>query len=206
MIDGMLSVLIPAYNPDEHLRGILKSLTQQAKDYPFEVIIVDDGSDKPIDWVLEYPRVELWVQENGGEPSARNTLLGLAKGEYFTFIDADDEISPEYLDIVFENMRQGWDWVSYDWTCDGHREWAQQTNEPLMINCAVWAYSFRWDVPNGERFNEKLLVGCDVDWLHRVLKEEHTHTHDDRELINYRWNGNENSLCHRKLRGEFGGL
>ena len=145
IVDGMLSVLIPAYHPDETvLRGILASLNRQMAQYPdVEIVVVDDGSaDAPL-YVREYKGVVYARQPNMGEPVARNTLLALARGEWFTFIDCDDEISDDYLSVVIGNMRDGWDWVAYDWTCDGSRQGAYQNVGALMLNCAVWAYSFR---------------------------------------------------------------
>ena len=204
MIPDKLSVLIPAYNPDEkQLRGILASLNRQMTEYPnVEIVIVDDGSDIPPLYVGEYKGIVYARQPNMGEPVARNTLLSLAMGEWFTFIDCDDEISDDYLSVVIGNMREGYDWVSYNWTCDGSRSAALQNKETLMINCAVWAYSFKNGVQGNELFNINLRLGCDTDWLPRVLKPEHKHKHDDRVIYNYRWIGNDNSLCHRKLRGE----
>lgn len=203
MITDLLSVLIPAYNPDEKvLRGILDSLTAQANGYNVEIIVVDDGSDVIPIWVMEYPNTHLFTQANQGEPSARNTLLEAAHGEWFTFIDCDDEISDDYLSVVIGNMRDGYDWVSYNWTCDGSRAKAEQNKDALMINCAVWAYSFKTGFNGDEMFNPKLLLGCDTDWLRRTLKPWQKHKHDDRVIYNYRWDGNDNSLCHKKLRGE----
>ena len=205
MTKDMLSIIIPAYNPDEQrLRGILDALTKQTGDFKVEIIVVDDGSDKRLSYVKDYPNVVLKrFNKNKGCAAARNTGLALAKGEYIGWLDADDEITLEYIPIVFENMREGYDWVSYDWTCDGHKEGAVQNKGALMVNCAVWAYSFRADMIGDERFDETMKVGSDVDWLKRVLKHEHKHKHDHRIYYNYRWAGNDNSLCHRKLRGEF---
>ena len=205
MTKDMLSIIIPAYNPDEkRLRGILEALKAQTGDYNVEIIVVDDGSDKRLNYVKEYPNVVLKrFTKNKGCSSARNAGIALAKGEYIGWLDADDEITGDYIGIVFENMRDGYDWVSYDWTCDGRKEGAVQNKGTLMINCAVWAYSFRADMFGTERFNEDMKVGSDVDWLKRVLKPEQKHKHDHRIYYNYRWNGNEKSLCHRKLRGEF---
>lgn len=197
-----LSVLIPAYNPGKWLRGILDVLKSQIGKYPdTEIIVVDDGSDEDLSWVADYPNVVYERQPNRGEPSARNHLLKLTHGEYIQFIDADDEITSDFINVVYENIREGWDWISFNWTCDGGP--GLQTTEPLMINCAVWAYTFRTNILRGYWFDEKLLLGCDVEWLHRVLKPEHKHKHDERVIYNYRWGGNEDSLCHRKLRGEF---
>ena len=163
---------------------------------------MDDGSDNDISWVETYEEVTYKRTENGGEPVARNNLLDMASGEYIMFIDADDEVTDNYLAVIFENMRAGYDWVSYNWTCDGSAEAAIQTKEPLMINCAVWAYSFRSDFIKNTRFNESYRLGCDVEWLHRLLTDESKHKHDPRIIYNYRWVGNDNSMCHKKLRGE----
>lgn len=204
MKNDWLSIVIPAYNPPiKHLRRIMDALKAQMAEYPnVEIVVVDDGSADDLAWVREYPNVKYRRKRNAGAGAARNTGLGMAKGEYITFIDADDEIYDNYLSVIFGNMREGYDWVSYDWLCDTHKEWAKQTNEPLMINCAVWAYSFRADFIGDKRFVENMKTGSDVEWLHRLLTDESKHKHDHSVFYNYRWMGNDNSLCHRKLRGE----
>ena len=70
-----------------------------------------------------------------------------------------------------------------------------------MINCAVWAYSFRADFIGDLRFDESMKSGSDVDWLHKLLTENSKHKHDHTVYYNYRWAGNDESICHRKLRG-----
>lgn len=203
MTKDLLSIIIPAYNPDDWLRGILETLKKQMIQYPsVEIIVVDDGSTVDVSWVKEYPNVRYSFKDNGGEPTARNHGLEMVTGEYITFIDCDDEIYDNYLAVVFENMRAGYDWVSYDWECDRHREWAVQNKNTLMVNCAVWAYSYRTEFIGNTQFDNSLKLGCDVEWLGRLLRDDCKHCHDHRVIYNYRWNGNENSLCHRKLRGE----
>lgn len=200
-----LSIIIPAYNTGKWVRGQLDQLKAQMSEYPnVEIIVVDDGSSEDMSWVKDYPNAILKRKRNGGAASARNAGLDLAHGEYITFLDSDDEIYDNYLSIIFENMRAGWDWVSYDWHCDGHKEWAEQTNDPLMINCAVWAYSFRAEIIGDNRFIEKMVLAEDQEWLHRVLKPDCKHFHDHRIFYNYRWIGNDNSVVHRYLRGELG--
>ena len=200
-----LSVIIPAYNTGKWVRGQLNQLKAQMSEYPnVEIIVVDDGGSEDMGWVKDYPNAVLKRKRNGGAASARNAGLDLAHGEYITFLDSDDEIYDNYLSIIFENMRAGWDWVSYDWHCDGHKEWAEQTNDPLMINCAVWAYSFRAEIIGDNRFIEKMVLAEDQEWLHRVLKPDCKHFHDHRIFYNYRWIGNDNSVVHRYLRGELG--
>lgn len=202
MKKGWLSVLIPAYNPGPWLKVILDSVLEQMKEFPkTEIVVVDDGSTENLSWVKEYP-VKFRRKRNGGEPAARNVCLDMAKGEYIQFIDADDEIYPNFLSVVFDNMEKGYDWVSYDWECDKHKEWALQNEGILRINCACWAYTFRADFIGETRFDESLRIGCDQPWLDAVLKEDSKHYHDHRIFYNYCWARNENSLCHKKARGE----
>ena len=113
-----MTIIIPAYKPDDRLPPYVQALRDAGVG---KIVIVDDGSDVPPIYVGEYKRVIYARQPNGGEPVARNTLLSLARGEWFTFIDCDDDISDDYLSVVIGNMREGYDWVSYNWTCDGSR-------------------------------------------------------------------------------------
>lgn len=205
MKNDWLSVIIPAYNTGEYVRKQIEQLQSQMAEYPnVEIIVIDDGGAEDMSWVRDYPNTVLKRKRNGGAASARNAGLDLATGEYITFLDSDDEIYDNYLSIIFGNMRAGWDWVSYDWHCDGLKERAEQTKDPLMINCAVWAYSFRADVIGTNRFKEHMVLEEDQEWLHRVLDPNKKHFHDARIFYNYRWIGNDNSVVHRYLRGELG--
>lgn len=198
-----LSILIPAYNPGKRLRGLLEQLKAQITEYPnVEIIVIDDGSDEDICWVKEYPSVRYKRQKNGGEGNARNALLKMAKGEYIQFLDADDEIFGNCLSVIFGNINAGYDWVSYDWVCDGSKEAAYQNKGILMVNCAVWAYTFRKSFIGGVKFDETLKTGCDQVWLKQVLTDESKHRHDNSVFYNYLWMENVNSLCHKKARGE----
>lgn len=204
MKKGLLSVLIPAYNPPHDCLGrILDSLKAQMKQHPdVEIIVVDDGSVDDLSWVKNYPHCVYIRNEWTGECHTRNTLLDAADGEYIAFIDADDEIYDNYLSVIIGNMREGCDWVSYDWECDRHKEWALQNIGQLMINCAVWAYSFRADFIGDMRFDESYRTGGDQEWLGRLLRDDCKHKHDHSIFYNYRWMGNEMSMCHRQQRGE----
>ncbi|MGN1194929.1 MAG: glycosyltransferase family 2 protein [Acutalibacteraceae bacterium] len=97
----MISIIIPIYNAESNLRRMLDSvLAQTYTDY--ECILVDDGStDASYDVCKEYEnrdsRFFCFVQGNGGVSSARNRGLELAKGDYITFLDADDSIPEHYL-------------------------------------------------------------------------------------------------------------
>src|SRR5437016_2066869 len=94
------SVIVPLYNKAPYIKRTLDSIaTQTFAD--FEVIVVDDGStDGGADVVAGYSdrRVRLLRQANAGPGSARNRGMDEATGEYLTFLDADDEWIPTFLE------------------------------------------------------------------------------------------------------------
>lgn len=101
----LFSLIIPTYNRPERLRTCLGSLMQL--NYPrdrFEVIIVDDGSDQPLDSLVNESQnalnLTLIRQANGGPAQARNTGATAAKGEYLAFTDDDCTLDPNWLSAI----------------------------------------------------------------------------------------------------------
>lgn len=199
-----LSVLIPAYNPGDWLFRLMGQLVEQIEKHPLtEIIVVDDGSTQDLSWIAKCPHT-LYIHRavNKGEGATRNVLLEHARGEYIQFIDADDEIYPNALDVIFDNIRKGFDFVSYEFATDHDVARSYHNRGQLMVNCPVWAYTFRREFIGDARFREDMKVGADTELLGRVLREDATHWHDDRAWLNYRFDGNDGSLCHQFLRGE----
>ena len=102
-----ISVIVPIYNAAAFLHHCIDSITQQSfRD--FELILVDDGSkDKSgeicDEYVLKDKRIQVVHQQNGGVSKARNTGLAHATGEFVAFVDADDNISPHYLEDLLRH-------------------------------------------------------------------------------------------------------
>lgn len=94
-----VSVIVTAYNLIEYLPETIDNVLQQTYN-DFEVIVVDDGStDNTAAWVRQVtdPRVRLICQPNMGLSGASNTGIENARGEYITFLDADDLWEPTKL-------------------------------------------------------------------------------------------------------------
>jgi glycosyltransferase involved in cell wall biosynthesis len=96
------SIVIPTYNRPERLKSCLQAMTQL--DYPrnrFEVIIVDDGSETPLEPIVtpfrQFIEVIFITQPNAGPASARNTGAAKAKGKYIVFTDDDCQPTPQWL-------------------------------------------------------------------------------------------------------------
>lgn len=90
----LVSVIIPVYNVQDFLRDCLNSVVHQSYSN-LEILLIDDGStDASGDICDEYARSDARVRvihkPNGGQASARNAALELARGEFLTFVDSDD--------------------------------------------------------------------------------------------------------------------
>ena len=99
-----ISIVIPAYNVERHVRRCLTSVLVQAH-RDVECICVDDGSSDRTRAVLEVAantddRVTVLSQSNAGVSAARNAGLAVATGEVVLFVDADDQLLPGALDVI----------------------------------------------------------------------------------------------------------
>lgn len=99
-----VSVIVPIYNMEDYLRRCLETLRAQTF-LDFEVLMVDDGSTDGSrrieeEFAREDPRFRLLAQANGGVASARNAGLREAQGEYLAFVDADDFVEPDFLEVL----------------------------------------------------------------------------------------------------------
>lgn len=107
-MNPVISIIIPVYNVEKYIRRCLNSvLAQTYKDY--EIILVDDGSsDKSSVICDEYAEIESNIQvihkDNQGPSHTRNVGIENAKGQYVYFLDSDDYIIPECIEILYKNL------------------------------------------------------------------------------------------------------
>lgn len=113
-----VSIIIPVYNVEKYLRRCLNSILNQTFS-DWEAICVNDGSpDKSADILSEYAakdsRFKIVNKENGGLSDARNAGMRVATGEYILYVDSDDFIHPQTLEITHKlAKRDGSDIVSF---------------------------------------------------------------------------------------------
>lgn len=101
-----ISIMVPVYNAEKTLRQCVDSILGQ-DNRSLELLLIDDGSkDGSPEICDEYSqkdnRVKIFHKPNGGVSSARNLGISKARGEWLTFIDADDYITDGYFDGVVE--------------------------------------------------------------------------------------------------------
>lgn len=107
---ALISIIVPIYNVEKYLRQCLDSIQDQSYQN-FECLLINDGSpDNSADICKEYvskdPRFRYIEKENGGVSSARNLGLEHSKGEYITFIDSDDWVDLDYLEVLHSKIKE----------------------------------------------------------------------------------------------------
>lgn len=106
----MISIIIPVYRAETFFDDCVSSILAQSFG-DFELILVDDGSpdrcpelcDK---WAATDERIKVIHKQNGGVSSARNLGLDIASGEYICFVDSDDTLPVNGLQILMTSIEQ----------------------------------------------------------------------------------------------------
>ena len=115
---AIISVIIPAYNAEKTIIDTVNSVLKQTF-LDWELIVINDGStDKTLELLLAVndARLKVYSYPNGGLSIARNRGINLAKGEYISFLDADDLWTPDKLELqlaVLKNQPEAG--LAYSW-------------------------------------------------------------------------------------------
>ena len=156
----LISVIVPVYNVEDYLGRFLKSVKDQTMDMnQVEVIIVNDGStDDSLSVLSKFSELIsnmiVASKENGGAASARNAGLEIATGEYVAFLDPDDYIEKDYLELAYgEAIRTGADIVLFN----AYREIEDYSknktglNAGAAINVSYWEHARESFVTSSEK-------------------------------------------------------
>jgi len=110
MTQKTVSIIIPIYNAEKYLQQCIDSVLCQTY-LEWELILVIDGAtDNSAQICKEYAKenqkIKVIEKENGGVSSARNVGLDNATGDYICFMDSDDYIENDYLEILVNNLEE----------------------------------------------------------------------------------------------------
>ncbi|HXD58234.1 MAG TPA: glycosyltransferase [Thermoleophilaceae bacterium] len=144
----VVSVVVPARNAEGTLGRALESLAAQTLG-SFEAIVVENGSSDATlavasSFAARDRRVRVETTVARGVSEARNFGLGLARGEWLLFLDADDTLDPRALELLRETAQEvdaavsGWARVASDGTRFDSHVWkeADRAFESLAVTCA----------------------------------------------------------------------
>lgn len=102
------SIIIPVYNRPKEIEELLGSLSRLNFSDPFEVIIVEDGSDETSEFIVNSYASKLniryFFKENSGAGASRNFGMEKASGNYFIILDSDVMVPSSYLSHVKERL------------------------------------------------------------------------------------------------------
>lgn len=104
----LISIIIPCYNAEKTIGKCISSLLNQTYNN-LEIIVINDGSTDKTGDKLQHisdkdDRITILDQVNSGISSARNSGMKVAKGDFYSFVDADDYVEPDYLSKLFSNI------------------------------------------------------------------------------------------------------
>lgn len=166
----LVSIIMPLYNKRPFVKRAVDSVLSQ--NFPdWELIVVDDGSTDGSSSEIprDEPRIRLFRQTNAGPGAARNHGISIARGEYVTFIDADDYYYPQKLEqeMKFLHGEKLADWMmsAYDYESEDEVtfkslrdiEGAEISGDPLVFDNAFLQLSLSGWAPHGLCAKKKLL-------------------------------------------------
>lgn len=101
----LVTVIVPVYKVEKYLRKCVDSILLQTYEN-IEIILVDDGSPDNCgaicdEYAQKDSRIKVIHKENGGLSDARNAAIDVCTGEYLTFIDSDDYVASDYVEVLY---------------------------------------------------------------------------------------------------------
>lgn len=168
-----ISIIVPIYNAEETIKECIDSILDQSY-INFELILINDGScDKTKEIIGSYKdkRIKIINQDNHGTGFSRNVGIKNSSGEYFTFIDSDDLVEKNYLEVLYDILIKN----NCDISCSSFFE--VKNKEKILVFDKVKAFSKLLDLPEtiGVGVTRKLFKNEVLDGL---LFDEDNHFED----------------------------
>lgn len=102
----LISIIVPTYNNEKYIKDCLESLIKQTY-YNIEIIVINDGStDNTYNILKQYEekdnRIKIINRDNSGVSRTRNIGMDIAKGQFITFVDADDWVETNFIEELYK--------------------------------------------------------------------------------------------------------
>jgi glycosyltransferase involved in cell wall biosynthesis len=200
----LVSVVIPCYRQAHYLATAIESVLVQT--YPHvEILVIDDGSpDNTAEIAARYPGVRCIGQPNRGVSEARNLGIRSSNGSFLIFLDADDRLRPDAIEIGLDCFRQHpevafvsgrFRLISADGSTlyekqglavEGSHYAAMLQQNYIRAPCAAMCRRDVFESVDG--FDPSLSICADYDFYLRVLRQFPAWSHD-LEVAEYRRHG-----------------
>lgn len=105
-----VSIILPFYNAEKDIIRCIESILSQSY-VNFELVAVNDGASDSSPSILNTylkkdKRIRLINKENGGVSSARNAGIKVSNGDYICFVDSDDWLDENYLQVFYDKLKK----------------------------------------------------------------------------------------------------
>lgn len=221
-----ISVIIPTYKPQNYLWECLDSICNQS--FPkeeYEIILVLNGCNEPYnrqinEYVKKHTEIN-WHYIQTDEPgvsNARNIALDVARGEYVTFIDDDDSVSPEFLSGMYDVVDKKNVALCYPYgfndgnlevqVCYGptqeyeryHEKKEVTVNEARRFFAGPWMKLIHINIIRDRRFDVRFKNGEDSLFMFLISDRIENCRFSNRKAIYYRrWRDGSAYMSHRRL-------
>lgn len=168
--DVKISVVVPIYKSEKYISACIESVLAQSYTN-FELLLVDDGSPDNCGQICDSyakkdARIRVIHQKNQGVSATRNNGIHAARGKYIVFVDSDDTIDSEYLNVLFDEISSD----EFDCVVCGYRVCYPKRSSDVCFEKDVAIY----DVRKNERlitkiYDQKLL---NSPW-NKIYKKEY---------------------------------
>ena len=169
-MNPLVSIIVPVYNAEKYIQQCIRSILNQSYS-DLEIILVDDGSsDSSASLCQELAkkdaRIQYYYQPNSGVTSARKKGVELSSGEYVTFVDADDTIEKDFLEVLVDKITEGLDMVISGASLEGEMDGDTFVSKILegKLPPSIWGRLIKREILSDEVFNisRDLPIGEDV--------------------------------------------
>ena len=215
MHQDLISIIVPIFNTEKHLHQCLDSILSQSYEN-FECLLINDGSTDASasicrEYIAKDARFRYFEKENGGVSSARNLGIERSGGAYITFIDSDDWIEFDYLEVLYAAIIQ----ETADISVSTYRTYEMSKNQWLfhafkrvehqkvfsrqeLLNQLMFLHSFdssygfvscklvRKSILNGIWFNESTHLGEDMEFWFKLYLIAEKSVFSNRDTYVYR--------------------
>lgn len=191
MNNDLISIIIPIYNVEKYIKECIDSVVKQSYKN-IEIILIDDGSKdnsgKICDYYSnKYKQIRVIHKHNEGVSIARNIGIELSAGKYITFIDADDFVEPNYIEILYKQcIGKNADLsicgandidndkkiiktsIKYAKTLNSKEAMKELLNEKYYTG-VVWGKMYKRDLFKNIKFNKEIKIAEDLDVLYKII-------------------------------------
>ena len=204
-----LSIIIPAYNAEKYINECIDSILKNSQKSlnQTEIIVINDGSTdhtlEKLEKYKEYKNIHIYTTKNQGVSAARNYGIKLAKGNWITFIDADDKITEGFIDEHIIKLKDNTLLKTKILTSENANSIKKVKSASIQqlllkinygeIPAFIVSYFYKKDIVKYIQFNEKIHFMEDSLFLIEYLKKTNEIQCLETNQAPYLYNNNQDS-------------